>query len=180
MERLFPFTDEECIPTAYRDTPIGDLVRFHELGMEPAPYDQPELLVGMCMDHRKKLRIPENFAFVLRAGGANLRASEFKVSFAIALGGIQSIALIAHSRCGMVNMAARREEFVGGLVERGGWSRELAAEHFDAYAPLFEIGNAIDFVLVETDRLRRRYPRVTVAPLFYEVDDGRLYGVRES
>lgn len=179
MHRRFPIRSEEDIPAAYRDTPIGDLVRFHELGADLSPYEQPELLVGMCMDHRKKLLIPENFAYVIRTGGANLRPSEFKVSFAIAVGGIKAIALIGHSHCGMVNVTARRDEFVRGLVERGGWDEDLAAEHFDAYAPLFEIGNAIDFVLVEADRLRRRYPRVTVAPLFYDVDDGRLYGIEE-
>ena len=31
----------------------------------------------------KKLDIPDNFAFIIRAGGANLRYSEFKISFAI-------------------------------------------------------------------------------------------------
>ena len=180
MQRRFPIDSEDDIPEAYRDTPIGDLLRFHELGAELDPYAQPELLIGMCMDHRKKLLLPENFAYVIRSGGGNLRPSEFKVSFAIAVGGIRAVALIGHSRCGMVNLAGKREEFVRGLVEGAGWDRDLAEEHFDSYAPLFEIGNAIDFVLSEASRLRNRYPRITVAPLFYDVDDGRLYGVRES
>ena len=40
----------------------------------------------MCMDNRKHLHIPDNFAFIIRSGGANLRYSEFKVSYAIAVG----------------------------------------------------------------------------------------------
>ena len=34
----------------------------------------PRLLIGMCMDSRKSLRIPNDFAFVLRTAGANMRA----------------------------------------------------------------------------------------------------------
>ena len=44
------------------------------------------LLVGMCMDNRRHVYIPDNFAFIIRSGGANLRCSEFKVSYAIAVG----------------------------------------------------------------------------------------------
>lgn len=59
------------------------------------------------MDHRVRLRIPENFAYILPTGGGNLRHSEFKVSFAIAVGGVRAIALIGHSYCGMAGVAAR-------------------------------------------------------------------------
>ena len=58
--------------------------------------------------------------------------------------------------------------------------RETAEQHFDSYAPLFEIGNEIDFVLAEARRLRARYPKVQVAPLFYDVDDNRLYCLLET
>jgi carbonic anhydrase len=180
MDRRIPLDRPQDIPAAYRDSPIGDLVRYHNLG-DPGPaYSRAELLIGMCMDHRKHLRIPENFAYILRTGGGNLRASEFKVSYAIAIGGVRAIALLAHRECGMVNLAARRPQFVAGLVEGAGWERETAEEHFDRFAPLFEIGNEIDFVLAEAKRLRLRYPRITVAPLFYEIEEGRLYGLIES
>jgi carbonic anhydrase len=79
----------------------------------------------------------------------------------------------------MVNLVSRRAEFVNGLVEGAGWERDWAEQHFTHFAPMFEIGNEVDFVLAEAKRLRLRYPRVTVAPLFYEIDEGRLYGVRE-
>src|SRR6185295_9382349 len=98
---------------------------------------------------RKQLRIPDNFAYIIRSGGANLRYSEFKVSYAIAVGGVRSIALIGHTQCGMVNLIARKEQFVQGLIERVGWPREAAQEHFDHFAPMFEIGNEVDFILSE-------------------------------
>ncbi len=180
MKRLIPIESAADVPAAYRETPIGDLIRYHNLGAEHREYERAELLVGMCMDHRKRLRIPDNFAYILRSGGGNLRPSEFKVSFAIAVGGVRALALLAHSGCGMVSLASRRREFVDGLVEGAGWDREQAEQHFLQFAPLFEIGNEIDFVLAEARRLRLRYPKITVAPLMYQLEDGRLYGLAEA
>ena len=132
------------------------------------------------MDHRKHLHIPDNFAYIIRSGGANLRYSEFKVSYAIAVGGVGAIALIGHNNCGMVNLAARKDVFINNLVENAGWSEEHAEEHFVSFAPLFEIGNEIDFVLSEAVRLRNRYPKVLVAPMLYLVEDNRLYLLNEE
>lgn len=168
------------IPPAYRNTPIERLLQYHDLGRPFDRYERAGLLIGMCTDHRKHLRIPENFAHILRAGGANLRPSEFKVSYAIAVGGVRALALIGHTNCGMVNLAARREPFVCGPVENAGWDRRLAEEHFDHFAPHFEIGNEIDFIVAETARLRRRYPKVLVAPMLYRVEDRRLHLLRQD
>jgi len=134
----------------------------------------------MCMDNRKQLHIPDNFAFIIRTGGANLRYSEFKVSFAIAVGGVSALALIGHTQCGMVNLIANKEQFVKGLAERAGWQADSAEEHFYHYAPMFEIGNEIDFVLSEAKRIRLRYPKILVAPMLYRVEDNFLYLLDET
>jgi carbonic anhydrase len=178
--RLRAVTTIDDISPEIRPTPIGLLLAYHNLNHPLDPYTQAQLLIGMCMDNRKHLRIPDNFAYIIRAGGANLRYSEFKVSYAIAVGGAKAIALIGHNRCGMVNLAARREVFIQGLVDNAGWERERAEEHFNHFAPLFEIGSEIEFVLSETGRLRLRYPRIQVAPLLYNVDDNRLYLIQED
>jgi len=180
LSRLLPVASLADITPAYQDTPIGHLLAYHNLNQPLEAHTQAQLLIGMCMDNRKHLRLPDNFAYIIRAGGANLRYSEFKVSYAIAVGGVRAIALIGHNQCGMVNLAARREAFVAGLVEQAGWERESAEAHFMHFAPLFEIGNEIDFVLSETQRLRLRYPRIQVAPLLYQVEDNRLYLIRED
>ncbi|MFZ5941533.1 MAG: carbonic anhydrase [Bacteroidota bacterium] len=179
MNRIKKITNREDIFPEYRNTPIGLLLEYHNLGRQQENYDSAQLLVGMCMDNRKHLRMPDNFAYIIRSGGANLRYSEFKVSYAIAVGGIGHIALIGHNHCGMVNLIARREQFIDGLTEKAGWDRQFAEEHFNSYAPMFEIGNEIDFVLSEAQRIRNRYPKIMVAPLFYLVEDGMLYHVRE-
>jgi carbonic anhydrase len=132
------------------------------------------------MDNRKHLHIPDNFAFIIRSGGANLRYSEFKVSYAIGVGQVSHIALIGHNNCGMVNLISRKNEFIDGLVMTAGWDRESAKEHFIHFAPMFEIGNETDFILSETERLRSRYPKILIAPLIYLVDDNKLYFIKED
>lgn len=120
MHRLINISSHDDIFPEYRDTPIGRLLEYHNLNKPLEPYKKAQLFIGMCMDNRKHLHIPDNFAFVIRAGGANLRYSEFKISYAIAVGDVHHIALISHNNCGMVNLVARKEQFIAGLVENAG------------------------------------------------------------
>lgn len=180
MDRLIPVTTGVEILPAFRGTPVETLLAYQNLGRPHATHDKAELLIGMCMDNRKHLRIPENFAYIIRAGGGNLRYSEFKVSYAIAIGGVSAIALLGHTNCGMVNLMSRREQFIAGLVQNAGWDREWAEEHFMHFSPMFEIGNEVDFVLSEAKRLRLRYPKILVAPLLYRVENNLLYQLREN
>jgi len=179
MERLIEIKSIQDIPFQYQGTPIGLLLEYHNLARPQENYNKAEILIGMCMDHRKYLYIPENFAYILRTGGGNLRYSEFKVSYAVAIGKIKAIALLAHNNCGMVNLYARKEQFVQGLIEAG-WEEIWAEEHFNNFAPLFEIGNEVDFVLSETQRLRNRYPKLLVVPLFYNLDTNLLSLISEE
>jgi len=180
MNKLLAINSTDDILPEYRDTPISLLLEYHNLDRQQQPYDKAQLLVGMCMDNRKHLHIPDNFAFIIRSGGANLRYSEFKVSYAIAVGQVSHIALIGHNNCGMVNLIARKCDFINGLVETAGWEREAAEDHFMHFAPMFEIGSETDFILSETKRLRLRYPKVSIAPLLYKVEDNKLYFIREN
>lgn len=180
MSKLLAVNSVEDILPQYRNCPIGLLLEYHNLGKEQEPYDRARLLVGMCMDNRKHLCMPDNFAFIIRAGGANLRYSEFKVSYAIGVGQVQHIVLIAHNNCGMVNLIARKQDFIEGLMQNAGWDKVRAEDHFMHFAPMFEIGNEIDFTLSETKRLRMRYPKITIAPLYYKVEDNKLYFIDES
>lgn len=178
-KNLIEIKSVEDIFQQYQNTPIGLLLEYHNLNRIKETYNTAQLLVGMCMDNRKHLNIPDNFAYIIRTGGANLRYSEFKVSYAIAVGGVQHIALIGHNNCGMVSLVDRKEQFIDGLTERAGWEKEKAEEHFNQFAPMFEIGNEIDFVLSEAKRLRLRYPKITIAPMLYKVEDNRLYLIKE-
>ena len=180
MKRLVEIISEDDIFPEYRETPIGLFLQYHNLDKPLDEYSQAQLLIGMCMDNRKHLRIPDNFAYIIRAGGANLRYSEFKISYTIAVGNVRYIVLIGHNNCGMVNLISRKEQFVNGLVEKAGWNREWAEEHFMHFAPMFEIGNEIDFVISEAKRLRLRYPKIIVAPMLYNVDNSKIYLINDK
>jgi len=179
MNKLISINSIEEIPPEYLHTPIGLLIQYHNLDKAYDIYDKAELLVSMCMDNRNHLHIPEKFAYIMRSGGANLRYSEFQVSYAIAVGQVSHIALIGHNNCGMVNLASREEELIDGLVTNAGWEREKAKEHFIKFSPIFEIGRSDDFILSEARRLRLRYPRVMIAPLFYLLEENKLYFIKE-
>lgn len=180
MSKLISIEKVEDILPEYQNTPIGKLLEYHNLDRPFESYDTAQLLIGMCMDNRKHLHIPENFSFIIRSGGANLRYSEFKISYAIAVGDIHHIALIGHNNCGMVNLISKKDQFIVGLVEKAGWEKARAEEHYMNYAPMFEIGNEIDFVLSEAIRLRLRYPKIKVVPMFYRVEDNKLFLLKED
>ena len=175
---LQPVRRAADIPQALRRTPLGRLLEYHNCARPPLKHHKAEILVCMCMDNRKQLSLPDNFAYILRTGGGNMRYNEFKISYAVGIGGGRHVAMIAHDNCGMVDLAARRDKFVSGLVKNGGWTRKDALRHFLKNAPRFEIGNELEFVQAEAKRLNKKYPRVKVVPMFYRVADRKLYLVK--
>jgi carbonic anhydrase len=179
MEKLIHISSEQDIPVIYKDTPIGLLLQYHNLNKPFPKYERAEMLIAMCMDNRKHLHIPENFAYIIRTGGANLRYSEFRVSYAISVGGVKAIGLIGHNNCGMVNLMARKDLIIQGLVENAGWTAAEAEEHFYHHEPFHEIGNEIDFVSAEAKRIRLRYPKILVAPMLYNVENNKISLVSE-
>src|SRR3982751_2460529 len=177
MVEILPVNYREDILPQYAATPIGLLLEYHNLGRAIGAASAPQLLIGMCMDSRKSLRIPNDFAFVLRTAGANMRDNEFRISYAIAVGGVHTIVLIAHTDCGMAQLAKRHDQFIEGMVANAGWDRARAERHFADSAPKFGIRDEVEFVIREAARLREIYPRIQVAPLLYRVDDDLLYQV---
>jgi len=175
MPQIIPVAKPSDILPIYRDRPVGHLLEYHNLGRPRNGVTRPELLIGMCMDSRKTLRIPNDFAFVLRTAGANMRDNEFRISYAIAVGGVAAMALIAHTDCGMARLDQRREQFIEGMVVSAGWDRARAERHFAESAPKFGIKDEVEFVLQEAARLCAIYPKIQVAPLLYRVDDDLLY-----
>ncbi len=180
MSKFIDIKSVGDIPEIYRNTPLGLLLEYHNLNRTFDSYASAQLLIGMCMDNRKYIHIPENFSFIIRSGGANLRTSIFKISYAISVGGIRHIALIGHDQCGMVNLMSKKEQFIQGMIDGAGWSREWAEEHFLQWAPIFEIENEVDFVRSEARRLQERYPKIMVAPLLYKVKQNRLHLIKDK
>jgi carbonic anhydrase len=176
---LIKVIKKEQIPAQYLGTPVETLVACHNLGHDFKTYENAEILIGMCMDNRKMLRLPENFAFIVRTAGANMRYSDFKVAFAIAVGGVSAVAVIGHNDCAMSNLMKKKDIFIKGIVEKAGWDRKKAEEHFMSFAPFFEIEAEEEFILSEVKRLREKFPKITVAPLIYRLEDNLLYFIDE-
>jgi len=175
MIKLIPVQKPDHILPRYRNTPIERLFLYHNLRETLPPTSfHAELLVGMCMDNRKDLVIPNEFAYIIRGAGGNLRGSEFEISYAIAVGGVSTIALLAHTDCGMSNVKEKRDAFISGLVERAGYDSDKAAIQFDKYAESYCIGDAIEFILAETVRFQNLYPKILIAPLLYKVENDLL------
>lgn len=179
MNRLIEISRKTDIVEKYKDTPIGLLLEYHNLNRPFERYSAAPLLVGMCIDNRKRLCIPENFTFIIRSAGANLRNNEFQVSFTVAMKGVKYLAIIGHNECAMRDLYSHKDQMVDGLVEAG-WDIEKARQHFEEFAPKLQIGDEITFVLTEVKRIREIYPRLCVAPLFYNVHDNRLYLIKEE
>ncbi|PCH66727.1 MAG: carbonic anhydrase [Bacteroidetes bacterium] len=180
MNQLIDISKREDIISEYQDSPIGLLLEYHNLEKPKDEYSEAKLLVGMCMDSRKYLNIPDNFSYIIRSAGANLKYNEFQISYAISVGGIQHIALIGHNDCGMVNLNSRKDQFIKGLIDNAGWDSNAAEDYFTQFAPQFEIENAIDFILSETKRLRLKYPKVCIAPMHYNVGNNQIYLIVED
>lgn len=178
MAKIIPVNYVDDILPEYRETPVGLLLEYHNLGRATGAASAPQLLIGMCMDSRKSLRVPGDFAFVLRTAGANMRDNEFRISYAIAVGGVRTIVLIAHTDCGMARLGERREQFIRGLMDAAGWDEARAVKHFEDCAPKFGFRDEVEFVLREAERLRGIYPRISIVPLLYRVEDDLLYQLR--
>ena len=166
---------EKDISNHILNTPIAELLEYHNLSKSFKDYEKAEIAIVMCMDNRKQLNIPNRFAFILRTAGARITGSEFKLSFAIGFADIKHVALICHTKCGMVNLTSKKEKMIQGLVDNAGWSKEQAENHFHSFAPFFEIENEVGFVISESSRLKEKYPKITFVPLLYKVEDNKLY-----
>jgi carbonic anhydrase len=169
-------TEANILP-AYRGTPIGDLLRYQNLGAAPRQYPRPEVLIATCLEQQAALRIPEGFAISLHTAAASLKRDPFKVSWAIGVGGVSAIAVVGHDDCRLVELRSQREQFVVQMIEAAGWERPAAEQHFDHWSDLFEVDDPGAFVAAEAARLKNRYPKILVAPLLYQSATGTLQQV---
>jgi sulfate permease, SulP family len=175
LEWLFPVDSAGEIPLILRDTPIETLLLGQNLGeIQVRPANMAEIVIGMCIDFRKSLSIPRDWAFILRREGANMDGAEFAIALALSKG-VRHMALIAHNSCAMSNTALHRDAFVAVLCEKYNWKRPQAVEFFDNHARSHDIGNEIDFVLQEAHRLSSLFPGLMVVPILFRVEDDRLY-----
>lgn len=182
IPKATPVLTLEDIPPSFIDTPFEMLLRFHNLeeDLENIEYLNPELLVIKCMDHRKRLRLPERFAYIVRNAGGNIRSNEFSMSFAIGVGDVAHVAVISHTDCGMVGLDNKKEQFVQGMVKNAGWSRQHAETFYHLKASDFGIFDPVTSAIMEARRFQASYPNVVFQPFLYHVEDGKLYVINDK
>lgn len=168
--------DADILP-AYRGSPVGELLRYQNLGAAARHYERPELLIATCLEQEAALRIPAGFAISLHTAAANLKRDPFKVSWAIGVAGVSAIAIVGHDDCRLTDLRSQREQFVVQMIEAAGWERPAAEQHFDHWSDLFEIDSAVEFAAAEAARLQSRYPKILVAPLLFQSATGTLQQV---
>lgn len=180
MPRLIETNTPDDIIPVYRGTPVEDLLRYHNMG-EPRPADNttPQMFIAMCIDFRKFLVVPNDYAYIMRTAGARLKGNEFELLYAIAVGGVSTVVLIGHTDCGMTRVLNQREQFVSGLGERAGVAPEMAEGIFDAFAPEYAIEDPVKAMVAEAIMLRGLLHGVMIAPLLYRVSDDRLVQILE-
>jgi len=174
MPQLISINTRDDIPAEYQDTPIGKLLRYHNLNETFEIEQQPSLISCMCIDSRKTLRIPYNFSFIIRTGGANVRNIEFKISYLVSMMGIGYLALITHTDCRMVSLMDTKQDFIQGMIHHAGWTAEQAELHFDEHAPHFQTGNELEFISNQQKRLSDLYPKLKVVPMSYDLGTNML------
>ena len=179
MDPLLPIHVKKDIPENYRDTAIEKLFCYHNMNHPFGSYSKAEMLILMCMDHRKMMQLPDNFAYIIRNSGAKIDGVTFAISFAVAVAKINTIAVIGHSNCRMIDIGRYGVDFVQGLIEQG-WKRQKAEMLFLKKHKVFEIKDVIASVINETKKLRSQYSKVQIVPMYYQVEDKNLYLVSED
>jgi carbonic anhydrase len=140
--------------------------------------EDPDLVIGMCIDYRKSLSLPQNCAYVIRRTGANMAGSEFSLALALSTG-IEYMALIAHNHCVMSDPHVKRGAFVSALTGKHGWSDDQALSFFDEHASSREIDDAIDFSIKEARRLSNLFRGLKVVPMLFMLEDNLVYLVKD-
>lgn len=132
--RLAKVSKPEDIPVFLRGTPIETLLKCQNMGEVDANQSEvQDLAIGMCIDYRKSLSLPQNCAYVIRRTGANMAGSEFSLAFALSTG-VEYMALIAHNHCVMSDPHVKRGAFVSVLTRKHGWRNDQALAFFDEHA----------------------------------------------
>lgn len=178
LNRLIAIDSVEDVPGSIRGTPFEDLITSQNFFDADTKTSETGLIIGLCTDYRAQGHLPKNCAFVVRAPGANMQDSEFSIAMAIAAG-MSNMALVVHNRCVMSNPFDRREAFVSTLIRDHAWSSDKAETFFEQKAGTLEIEDPINFALSEATRLKTLFPNLRVVPLYYNVDNDRIFLIKD-
>jgi len=161
------------IPPDWQDTPIAALIMAQNFGWPIQASGKAELLIATCIEFRHALPVPRMYAYVIRRASGRVIGSEFSVGYTLAQG-VKYLVLIGHNDCGMSKVKETAPLVVDAFVDQG-WSRAAAEEYVHKHATRHAIGDELDALRDEYQRLRMIFPKLEIAPLFVCLHDSRLY-----
>lgn len=172
--RILEISEPNDIPKEWRDTPIEKFIASENFHKEIEQKDAgPQLLIGTCIEARYALTIPPSFAYVIRRASGRLLGAEFSIAYTI-VKGVEHVVLIGHNDCGMTRVPEAMPALAAALTSQG-WEHEAAEEFVKRHAGRHSIGDEIDALEREYYRLKKLFPKLTIAPLFVCLAEATLY-----
>lgn len=171
--RLQPISSRDDIPSEWRDSPIEKLIGSENFGTPIGECDKPELLIATCIEFRYALPIPRMFAYVIRRASGRLVGSEFSLAYILSAG-VRHFALIGHNDCGMTKVLKKQNDLIAALTDQG-WPQDRAEDFVRAQSERHMMNDEIDGLRREYIRLRRLFKKVTIAPMFVDLADTKLF-----
>jgi carbonic anhydrase len=170
---LIEFATSRDIPEEWLGTPIESFVAAQNFGWPIQTTGKPELLVASCIEFRYALPVPRMYAYVIRRASGRIIGSEFSVAYTMSKG-VKHLVMIGHNDCGMSQLEANRAGVLQTLIDQG-WSPEASEAYVAKNAERHAIVNELDALKGEYIRVRRLFPKLTIAPLFVCLYDSKLY-----
>ncbi|MCW5823095.1 MAG: hypothetical protein KIT34_09850 [Cyanobacteria bacterium TGS_CYA1] len=161
------------IPPEWRNSPIEKLICSENFGQKIEEGTKPELLIAACIEFRYALPIPRMFAYVIRRASGRLVGSEFSLAYILSAG-VRHFALIGHNDCGMTKVLKKQDDLISALIEQG-WPRDRAEDFVHSQSERHMMKDEIDGLRREYIRLRRLFKKVTIAPMFVDLADTKLF-----
>lgn len=171
--RLQPISSRDDIPPEWRNTPIEKLINSENFGQTLEECMQPELLIATCIEFRYALPIPRMFAYVIRRASGRLVGSEFSLAYILSAG-VRHFVLIGHNDCGMTKVLKKQNDLINALTEQG-WPQDRAEDFVYSQSERHMMKDEIDGLRREYIRLRRLFKKVTIAPMFVDLADTKLF-----
>jgi carbonic anhydrase len=173
FENLIDIKSATDIPEEWRDSPIEAFIMSQNSGWPIQTSGKPELLISTCIEFRYALPMPRMYAYVIRRASGRVIGSEFSVAYTLAKG-VKHLILIGHNDCGMSAVAENTPNIIASLVDQG-WSRPIAEEYVQRQGARHAMGDELEALKIEYRRLRKVFPKLTIAPLFVCLYDNKLY-----
>jgi hypothetical protein len=140
------------------------------LGQKVASPSHPDLLIVRSSDPQPALPLDGQTYFELRTPGTNLFQVDFELTRVLALESIAHVVWIAQAKTAYHQLEERQADIAQALVSLWGWSDKHAERESEQWLPLFSIADPQDFIWLEAQGYRQRFPGLKTMCLVWQGD----------